>query len=71
MAEETPIYYGDSLLQVKTPDKGMQTVGVPERPLRIRGPEGWREYPGAAQRVLQRQPDGSWLDVVWSPNAEG
>lgn len=71
MANEGAIYYGDSLLKVKVPGKGFQTVGTPMRPIRVKAPEGWREYPGATPRMMQKQPDGTWLDVVWSPNAQG
>ncbi len=66
-----PIYYGESLLRVKQPDGTFPIVGVPSRPIAIRAPEGWRTYPGHVNRVMQKQPDGTWLDVLWSPNIPG
>lgn len=48
------------------------TVGTPERPLRMRMPDGsWRTYAGGTGVPLrQKQPDGSWLVVategVWT-----
>ncbi len=71
MADEGAIYYGDSILKVKIPGVGFEHVGVPDRPIAIRGPEGWRTYPGATPRVMQKQHDGTWLDVLWSPNMPG
>jgi hypothetical protein len=69
--ENEVIYYGESLLQVNHPNTGFVNVGMPDRPIAIKAPEGWRVYPGCTARVLQKQPDGTWLDVLWSPNIPG
>jgi len=59
--------YNPSLLHARLP-VGFRLVGTAAQPLMIRAYEGWRVYPGSTVPVRQKMPDGSWLDVLWTPS---
>ncbi len=62
--------YEPSILRIRFKDQGMQLVGTPEQPLALRVDGDWRIWPGSEYRLRQKQPDGTWRDVVWAPGAD-
>jgi hypothetical protein len=56
-----------SLLYQRQVDGSYVNVGTPERPLRVRGPDGrWWSVDGTGSvPVYQKQPDGTWLPVAY------
>lgn len=72
--EETEVgQYNPSILHVNFPSRDhngeFALVGDAYQPLSIKAPEGWRTYPGSTYPVRQKQPDGTWKDVLWAPSA--
>ena len=69
---DTPVgdpYYGPvhhSRVKVRFADGGFRTVGTAAQPLLVRGPEGWRVYPGSTYPLMVKQSDGTWLPACWT-----
>ncbi len=70
MTQPDPVtIYNPSALQCAFPDE-FGLIGLPDQPVAIFTPDGWRTYPGATQNVYQWQPDGTWKKVLYGSDED-